>query len=423
LLVLACAGLTRLALVDGWWRTMRIAGGSMAETYLGPHWEVSCRECGMPFRCGVEHPPASDLAVCPNCGCPDNSIHLSEVHAGDRVWVDGWSHQLSGPRAWQAVAFATAADPDVLAVKRLVAPGPGRVAIRNGDVYLNEVIQRKNLEQLREVCVPVHIDAFRSPVGSRWRPSSNPSHWTINSLGYAAVAGSDGPDLDWLEYVQWTCWPNDDPRRERTQSVPIVDHDPYNQGFARGPLHEVPDLYLSCTLQLGTRSRCVIRLRSRRDCFTWEFDTRAETCRFTWNGETIGERPLQAGVAAFQAEMALCDQRLLVAVAGTPMFEYAYQPGSIPADSGSSNSAIATRDLARAAIGAGVGTVSVSNLSLARDVHYSGPLGVSDWEAPQPLTVEQWFVLGDNVSVSVDSRRWSSIEASSILGPVRHRGR
>jgi type IV secretory pathway protease TraF len=92
--------------------------------------------------------------------------------------------------------------------------------------------------------------------------------------------------------------------------------------------------------------------------------------------------------------------------------------GSAPSDS-----AVATRNDARVAIGAGVGTVSVSGLCLARDIHYSGPPGVSDWEAPQPLTAEQWFVLGDNVSVSVDSRRWSSIEASSILGPVRHRDR
>ncbi len=46
-----------------------------------------------------------------------------------------------------------------------------------------------------------------------------------------------------------------------------------------------------------------------------------------------------------------------------------------------------------------------------------------DWVAPQPLQAEQWFVLGDNVPVSVDSRLWSSIDGANILGPVRRRDR
>ena len=414
LLFLGSAFLIRLTFVHGWWRTIRIAGGSMAQTYLGPHWDLVCRECGKPFRCGVEHPPDRDSAVCPNCGCPDNPVHPAEVRAGDRVWIDGWSRQLHGLRTWQAVAFPQTATPDVLTVKRLVARGPGSVAIRDGDIYLNDAIQRKDLEVLREVCVLVHDDAFRSPRGRRWQPSSNRSRWTPTSIGYtASSADSPDSDLDWLNYTQWTCWPNDDPRRERTQDVSIVDHDSYSQGFARGALNEVADLYLSCTLQLASRSRCVLRIISRRDVFTWEFDTAAGKCRFARNGAVIGECPFTLTTTAFQVEMAVCDQRLFAAISQAMVFEQAYDP-----DTNSTQ-----HDDARVSIGAGAGSITVFGLRLARDVFYTGPYGTSDWEAPQSLTTGQWFVLGDNLPVTVDSRLWSGINAETILGPVRRRDR
>lgn len=406
--------LTRLTFVHGWWRTMRIAGGSMAETYLGPHWELTCRECGLPFRCGVEHPPRQDLAVCPNCGCPDNPLQTSDVRVGDRVWIDGWSKQRRGLQVWQAVAFPTTATPDVLTVKRLVAGSPGSVAIRDGDIYVNDAIQRKDLAVLREVNVLVHDDTFRSPRGMRWQSASTPSRWNSTDTGYTA-SQPDSPDaaLDWLNYTQWTCWPHDDPRRDRTQSVPVVDHDPYNQGFARGTLHEVADLYLSGTLRLGSRSRCVLRIVSRRDRFTWELDTTTCKYRFAWNDAVIGEGDFTAESTEFHVEMAVCDQRLMAAVSKTLVFEYAYQPDTTAPQS----------DGARVAIGAGAGTITVSNLRLARDIHYAGPYGLSDWVSPQPLQAGQWFVLGDNVPVSVDSRLWSSIDGASILGPVRRRDR
>ena len=69
----------RFALIQGWWRPIRIAGGSMADAFYGPHFPVTCRECGFCFRCGTEHPPAQDLATCPNCGCGDNRVDTTQI--------------------------------------------------------------------------------------------------------------------------------------------------------------------------------------------------------------------------------------------------------------------------------------------------------------------------------------------------------
>ncbi len=41
------------------------------------------------------------------------------------------------------------------------------------------------------------------------------------------------------------------------------------------------------------------------------------------------------------------------------------------------------------------------------------------WQAPDRLECGQWFVLGDNVPISVDSRYWSALEEPLIVGVVR----
>ena len=77
----------------------------MADAFDGPHFPVTCRECGLRFRCGIEFPPAQDLATCPNCGCGDNRVDPAQPAPGQRVLIDRWSKAVHGLHAWQAVAF------------------------------------------------------------------------------------------------------------------------------------------------------------------------------------------------------------------------------------------------------------------------------------------------------------------------------
>ena len=110
----------------------------------------------------------------------------TRVVPGQRVYIDRWAKLVHGLGTWQAVAFREPSDPDELTVKRIVAAGPGRVAIQDGDVYLNGRIQQKNLAQLRELRILVHDDHFRSPLANRWQPAQSTSRWKPTSTGYAA---------------------------------------------------------------------------------------------------------------------------------------------------------------------------------------------------------------------------------------------
>jgi hypothetical protein len=67
--------------------------------------------------------------------------------------------------------------------------------------------------------------------------------------------------------------------------------------------------------------------------------------------------------------------------------------------------------------------LDVADLSVWRDIQYLAPGGrPGDWLAEQPLASGAYALLGDNTTVSTDSRQWSAaaggIPGSQILGRV-----
>ena len=100
---------------------------------------------------------------------------------------------------------------------------------------------------------------------------------------------------------------------------------------------------------------------------------------------------------------------VLAAIDGAIVFEFDYRPSSGPS----------ADDQPRLSVGASGGSVRLESPQVYRDVYYLGPGGATQWEAPQAVAASQWFVLGDNVPVSLDSRLWAAIDAQTILGPVR----
>lgn len=413
--VLLAAALARCAFLLGVWRPVRVVGGSMAEALYGPHWAVTCRDCGCPFRCGVEYPPPQDDVTCPNCGSEVNRVTGRAVESGQRVWIDRWPALTHRLQPWQPVAFHPPGEPgsdepDSLTVKRLVARGPGRVSLQDGDVYLDGRLQQKELAQLRDVRVLVYDDRFRDAGASRWQASEPTTWWRRTAAGYQRQGPADARlPLDWLEYQQWTCWPRDDPHRPRCQPVDIVDHDAYNQGLSRGSLHPVPDLMLSLRLQLSPDARCTLRLISRADTFDWELAGGDPQWRLLWNGTPAqcGRRPARRG--PWYLELAVCDHRVLAALDGMTLVQFSYTP----------REGAASPFVTRVALGAAGAAAECQLLRIHRDLYYLGPGGAVSWQAPNRLEYGQWFVLGDNVPISVDSRYWSALGEPLIVGVVR----
>ena len=106
-------------------------------------------------------------------------------------------------------------------------------------------------------------------------------------------------------------------------------------------------------------------------------------------------------------ELAVCDQQVLAAINGAGLLEYRFQRTDGP------------RPLVPPlAVWTSGLRVQFEAPRIYRDVHYLGPAGERRWVAPHPLGPGQWFVVGDNVPVSIDSRRIGPVAGDSMIGPV-----
>ncbi len=414
LLLLLLVPLLRLVAIQGGIYPLRIAGGSMAGAFFGPHFLVQCHDCGIVFHCGVEYVPASRLAVCPNCGFAENRLEPAARTSGRRVVIDRWAQWTRGPTAWQAVAFTSAQDPDYLVVKRLVARGSGRLEIRDGDIFVDGQIQQKTLDQLRQMCILVHDDRFRpirtAGLPARWHGAKADSRWHATPTGYRHDASSRAPTpaIDWLEYTQWACWTNPAPPIARTGPAPIVDHYAYNQNVSRNGLHPVGDIMLRCKMTLRGIGRVVLRADDGTDRFQLELDYPEPRCRLRQNGRVVWRGRHTGYRQPWSIEFAVCDQRVLAAINGGNLLEQPFEPTALP-------SRRCAAPLALAAVGL---PMEVESLQVYRDVYYLGPNGQRHWDAPQPLGADQWFALGDNVPVSADSRHTGPVNSDAIIGSV-----
>ena len=90
-----------------------------------------------------------------------------------------------------------------------------------------------------------------------------------------------------------------------------------------------------------------------------------------------------------------------------------------------------SNDEAQISLGAQSGNVEISRLQIKRDIHYlpwnresrpiQNPEKDSSFPSQYRLEDDEYFVLGDNVWLSIDSRNWTrpGIKQSSILGRVQ----
>ena len=210
-IVLAPA-LFRIWCVKGLLRTIRVDGPSMAETLCGTHFRVTCKDCGLTFRCDGDNFPDDRRAVCPNCGFRDNELKDEDLRRGDRVLVDTWPYLWSAPRRGDLVMFSEPNSSDEalgtsFAVKRVAGLPGERPAIREGNLIPKGQAIQKPWRELRQVSSLVHDNDFlpRSlPAKQRWLPSSKEtSGWEAITGGFRFTSPVDNDKDQWLDYEQW----------------------------------------------------------------------------------------------------------------------------------------------------------------------------------------------------------------------------
>jgi signal peptidase I len=353
--------------------------------------------------------------VCPNCGRGNQNIDTGTIQRGERVLVDHLAYRWRSPRRWEVAAIRGSGPEDALQVKRVVGLPGEQITIRRGDLYVDGQLVRKTLSDLRGMAILVHDAAYYpgqvNRLASRWRPESSSSQWSQHGGLYRFGPGTDATSAaDWLTYHNWQCikgpWP-------RTKDYPVLDSYGYNQGISR-QLHQTVDLLLVCRAALGPGDGSLrFRIHNGYAWFEIGLFVAARNLSLFSEGRCLAklELPHLDYAHGVTIEIAICDRQLLASIEGKPVLSIPWKPMR------KSPAPIATP----LQVGASQIAVTIPRLRVFRDIHYLDPHGLGQtWNSPRRLGPEDYFVIGDNVPISRDSRHQTrgGIPRQNLLGPV-----
>ncbi len=400
--------------------------GSMAPTLLGNHKEVPCPNCSYRFALGQDDEDRAGRAICPNCGQAELERVPTIDCNGDRVLVQKFVYDFRRPRRWEVAVFHFPNEPSQAYVKRVVGLPNESIQILGGDIYVDGQIARKTLKEQRAMRVLVFDNHFvpkDSDRFPRWRPQQKGS-WCMegDQLVHDTKEVAEPRHLDWVEYCHW------DP--DRGKYWPVYDFNPYNGADLRGE-NRVDDLMVEANLTVGDDVQFLaIRINSGSDQFVVKIPANAadhvgalgsKVTRYG-NGHLHSEWQFDSEQVArglrgksVRLEASVMDHRLSVALDGKLLFD------PIDYDDPSVGSGPGAHPIA---LGAEGGTLTVGDLRIFRDVHYTSvlahtPRKAFGVDAPYVLGPDEFFVLGDNSAVSNDSRFWAGspvVQGKLFLG-------
>ncbi|WP_437205246.1 signal peptidase I [Planctomicrobium sp. SH664] len=419
-----------------------------------------------------------EQTCCPNCGLSDIMTQAIPRNEGDQLLVRKLAYEFRDPHRWEVIVFRNPEDPQQAYVKRVVGLPGERIEVRHGEIWANGQQCRKPYLVQKAMRIPVS-DLHNQPQDtdpdwrSRWQPAVTRSGWSFfdgrvrysrgheSSPNEAPIAGSP----DWLEYRHWIRaggthltsvalpdWPSelqvpdpavsnvtyeagmltcrgvltdferqrwlagsDQPRFaaaiealfEKSHVAPIYDEYGYN---ASGDLELYPlkDFMVSLRIQdLTGAGDLQLELNDGRCAFRVVLQPSSRTLEL-WSD--VSAVPLQrvelAGTSPadeLQIDFSLIDHQVLCAINGSEVFTpLAYEAHEAP---------LPVQRPVR--IGARNVTFELSELVLYRDVYYT-----PKQNDRAELQGDEFFVLGDNSPVSVDSRCWKvpGIPRSSLIG-------
>jgi len=407
---------------ENWKAEMEVTGASMAPTLWGQHAEIVCPGCAIRWNANWQLPFRPSAAVsCWNCGA-DVTLEGIASQSGDRVKLCQplAPAPLMGIRPGDLVAIeepGQAASSQLpqdqssainqtssinrthnprWTVKRLFAMPGESIAHRQGflvvEPRINQRAEKPNAAvdvhsdtrtdpTYEPVWVTVHDDRFRHDSLSWWRPTESGPAIGRGDKSFSLVSTASPPL--WLVYHHFAV--------HRDMRPDVIRDDVAGNLNETRLLVPVERIRLTMTaetalpsaievvMQIGNQTRSIRHnLSSGKNSLV--FDSAAGELRAS--GESAVER---AGV-----DPAPASTTMPITTATTP---------------------IAVRVVSGAAV--------ISELIVQRPLEYRiAPRFLDRWQWPLQLGDDEYFVLGDNVPLSIDSRHWGPISRQRIVGRI-----
>ncbi len=413
----------------------------------GEHLHVVCHECQFPFQVELASASKRKHFVCPNCGCESNLAVKAERVPPEKLLVQ----PSSGPwNRWDLVCFHER-DSSKLLVKR-VAGLPGEtIELRDGSVHVNgapvflwdpgaliDVFDSK-WQPPESDLVPNRLLPERD--GSCWVRVGNSFQFTENGATESALFNEQsglesaalGDRWDWLTYRHWRCFAQ---HGSRFVEYPINDNYGYNQSLSR-KMNIVSDLVI--TANLSCSKDAMLRVKtSAWPGMRLEVDRREGICR-VWSASNQFKPKTTPLVNLKNDRLILVvstlggERDLKIGGRSVIRVPNLGRPDWTQSD-GKQREADELKpryfDLA-----GGRGEVLLERLTIGRAIYYfaKGVHGsnrvtrkaVSEEGQQFSLADDEYFLLGDNVPVSRDSRHFepAGIGRANIIGRVETVGR
>ena len=347
----------------------RVSGPSMAPTLWGPHAEMTCPACQNRWNihCQPEHRPHEPI-TCWNCGASvpvDNATELP----GDLVQIQ----PLDGRplTAGELVAItddtptADAKTPNWI-VKRVAAVPGQSISHQNGLLFADDKPLAAIDASGQPLEIAVHDDSFRNSNRSWWQPhveAASIERAGIEQTGRGFVLdASDGP-TPWLDYHHFAV------------------HDAMRPDVVRD---DVPGNATEVRLLVPVDSLAV----------TFEATT----------------------TESIEIEVAFSIGEATAAVGRKLPPGYSVQRVNSDEAEPANNAALPTVPISIRLIS---GRATLSNLVVWRPLRYRiDPRDAASQTWPIRLGDDEYYLLGDNVPLSIDSRDWGPIPRRRIVGRI-----
>lgn len=390
-----------------------ISGASMVPTLHGEHLAAECADCG--FRLQFEMMAENASFVCSNCGKANRLAESVVKSFHSPQWLFDKCSKTHQLKKWDVIAFNSAIETgSEHMVKRVIGLPKETIELKFGDVYVDGTLIRKPINILEQMKVLVHDSNAAFQSRPRWVQNENPIPFPVDLKR----------DNTSLHYQHIGCYSS----RGKLRKELIKDSYGFNQTLSRS-LNLVGDFGVEVTFS-GVSDLSieleVCSLKYGRVQFSLEHDAdQADQIRISqFEGEKKVElfsgryvHPETDGVLKFwmfdgnaclvlngiELGMVPIDQSS--EIKSEPKRQKSFgNPFDHSLQVNSSNQIVFSKLTAKSG--------KIERIRIFRDLYYYDRLP----DQKHSLGEDEYFVLGDNVPISSDSRHFGSVKRNLIIG-------